>query len=95
MNKSKGNRVFMTAALLKSRVTATGSHFFERSSMRFFGDTMSNYKVAPYSVMVKRHDGELVECYMLRRVRPVKHGLREPAFFAMADYNRILGEIEA
>ncbi len=35
----------MTPAELKRRVEATGSVFFSRSSMRFFGDTMRNYRV--------------------------------------------------
>lgn len=34
-----------TASELKAAVDATGSHFFTRDTMRFFGDTMANYGV--------------------------------------------------
>lgn len=46
------------------------SHFFDRGTMRFFGDTMANYGVK-----------DLGDCYELRRKRPVKHGLKSSAFF--------------
>ena len=35
----------MTPSELKYNVEETGSHYFERSSMKFFGDTMRNYGV--------------------------------------------------
>lgn len=47
-----------------------GSHFFDRDTMRFFGDTMSNYGVK-----------DLGDCYELRRKKPVKHGLWSSVFF--------------
>lgn len=46
------------------------SHFFDRDTMRFFGDTMSNYGVITHE-----------DCYELRRKRPVKEGLRRSAYF--------------
>ena len=33
----------MTPSELKSKVAATGSNYFDRNAMKFFGDTMSNY----------------------------------------------------
>jgi hypothetical protein len=32
-----------TKSDLRRNVTATGSNFFDSKSMKFFGDTMSNY----------------------------------------------------
>ena len=46
------------------------SHFFDRDTMRFFGDTMSNYGVITHE-----------DCYELRRKRPVKHGLQATVYF--------------
>ena len=46
------------------------SHFFDRETMRFFGDTMGNYGVITHE-----------DCYELRRKRPVKHGLCSSVFF--------------
>lgn len=79
--------------MLKTRVEKTGSYFFTRDTMKFFGDTMSNYTVHGYTVMVKRRNGEQVECYMLKRKRAVKHGMKDPAFFCVNTAERILGEL--
>ena len=46
------------------------SHFFDRDTMRFFGDTMSNYGVTTHE-----------DCYELRRKKPVKEGLRYSTYF--------------
>ena len=47
-----------------------GSHFFDRDTMRYFGDTMGNYGVIT-------HD----DCYELRRKKPVKNGLQRSNYF--------------
>lgn len=60
----------MTASKLKAKVEATGSYFFTRKTMRFFGDTMRNYGV--------RDTGDAWELY---RKKPVKHGLKSSAYF--------------
>lgn len=46
------------------------SHYFDRDSMRFFGDTMGNYGVITHE-----------DCYELRRKRPVKAGLKYSVYF--------------
>jgi len=61
-----------TKSDLRYEVMATGSHFFDRSTMRFFGDTMANYGITHH---------KLTEVYELRRLTPVKHGLSSSAFF--------------
>ena len=60
----------MKSSELKARVEATGSYFFTRSSMKFFGDTMRNYGV--------RSEGDTWELY---RKNSVKHGLSDSAYF--------------
>lgn len=47
------------------------SHFFNRETMRAFGDTMNNYGVLSYDE----------KTWMLYRKRPVKHGVQSPVFF--------------
>lgn len=68
-------------------------HYFERSTMRFFGDTMSNYAVSSQTVKVRTHSGEIVECYVLRRKHPVKHGLKDPTFFSSVTFDKVHGEL--
>jgi hypothetical protein len=80
----------MTASELKANVQATGSHFFERSSMRFFGDTMANYYVSSKPVTVETPSGSRVQCWELTRRRPVKHKMQAPAYFACDDFRRVL-----
>lgn len=89
----------MNASELKFKVETRGSdsHFFSRRTMRFFGDTMKNYGVRAVSV-VTAYDaagsyagkaGITVQCWELYRKHPVKHGLRESAYFAQDDYRRV------
>jgi len=49
-----------TLAEIRLRNRDTGGNFFDRRTMRFFGDTMRSFKV--------RHRGGLV---LLERVRPM------------------------
>ena len=51
-------------------------HYFDRKTMKFFGDTMKNYGV-------KSH-GEYWELY---RKRPVKYGLKLTHYFHKATFN--------
>lgn len=43
----------MTPSELKYQVEQTGSHHFDRKSMKFFGDTMSNYGCFLVTITVK------------------------------------------
>lgn len=54
------------------------SHFFTRSSMRFFGDTMRNYGCY-----------ELGDVWVLWRKQPVKHGLQSEAHFCKRTFKRV------
>ena len=68
----------MTPSDLKYEVErGEDSHFFERSSMKFFGDTMRNYGV--------RDAGD---CWELYRKRPVMHGLKNSTFFDKITFAR-------
>lgn len=72
----------MSPAELKQRVNSrnTETHFFCRENMRFAGDTMRNYGVR--SATISTHsDPTPIEVWELYRKRPVKHGLRDSAFF--------------
>lgn len=60
----------MTPSELKYNVEKTGSKFFSRSTMQFFGDTVANYGC--------RDAGD---CWELIRKKPVKHGLQSSAYF--------------
>lgn len=68
----------MTKSDLRYYVMQTGSHYFDRSSMKFFGDTMANYGV--------RDAGNAWE---LHRIRPVKHGLTNSAFFDKVTFEKV------
>lgn len=84
----------MTKSELKAKVEATGSYFFTRQTMKFFGDTMSNYGVKSKPVMVNNSLGEAVECWELYRKYPVKHGLRNSAYFNTKTFERVHPKIE-
>lgn len=79
----------MTPADLKAKVTATGSNFFDRKSMAFFGDTMRNYSVRSKPVMVETWSSGPVECWELTRKHAVKHGLTDSAYFDVKTFERV------
>jgi len=61
-------------------------YFFDRKSMKFFGDTMSNYGVSRAIVIFEiwathYDDGKPLGCWELRRKHPVKLGLCTSHYF--------------
>ena len=79
----------ITASELKARVELTGSHFFEWSSMKFFGDTMANYYVPVAPVTVETFRGDKFQCWELQRRKPVTQGLSDSAYFDVDAFERI------
>ena len=78
-----------TASDLKAAVESAGNdpYFFTRSTMKFFGDRMSNYGVRqPRLITV--YGGASIMAYELFRRRPVKHGLHESAWFNTETFSR-------
>lgn len=76
----------------------TESHHFDRSSMKFFGDTMANYGVRSAEV-VTNYDangdwvgvdgGVTVQAWELYRKRAVKHGLKGSVYFDKDTFKRV------
>jgi hypothetical protein len=63
-------------------------HFFDRETMRFFGDTMKNYAVRqPREIHTRT--GEKVLAYELMRKKPVKFGKKSSAFFDANTFQRV------
>ena len=58
------------------------SHFFDQKTMKFFGDTMSNYGVRKAEI-----NGLAV--WELYRKRPVNHGVKSSAFFRTTDFQQV------
>jgi hypothetical protein len=61
----------MNLSQLKKHDAKAEPHFFDSQTMRFFGDTMSNYGVRARTRIVQSHAGP-VECYVLYRKKPVR-----------------------
>ena len=66
-------------------------HFFERKTLRFFGDTMKNYGVR--AVRIRTTDGTPCNVWELYRRHPVKHGLKTSAYFLRNSYKQVWSEI--
>lgn len=71
----------MTPYELKQKVQATGSHFFDRQTMKFFGDTMGNFGC----VSTEIND---TPCWRLYRKRPTKAG-RGAFYFRKDNFEEI------
>ena len=88
----------MTASELKYQIEHTGNnpYFFDRKTMKFWGDTMKNYGVRSVAVLAQfneqgeyKEDGYLTEAWELYRKRPVKHGMSKSAYFRKSDFSSI------
>lgn len=88
----------MTASELKFRVKSAGheSFFFAPHTMKFFGDSMSNYGCRLATIVCDYDrdgnyapDGFRTEAWELWRKRPVKHGLQASAYFDPFTFKRI------
>lgn len=84
----------MTASELKYHIEQRGEepYFFSRQTMRFFGDTMSNFGVRSVTVRVFDHQVQTtrsVLAWELYRKHPVKHGLQSSHYFRKDGYDKI------
>lgn len=79
-----------TPAELKRLTRETEPFFFTRSTMDFFGDTMGNYGCRNAGPIQTRNG--MVACWELYRRRPVRHGLRDSAYFCKATLRRVFPE---
>jgi len=84
----------MTPGVLKGLYQRNNpaGHFFDKDTMRFFGDTMSNFKVRDAG-KVKTMTGngiEEAEAWELLRRRPVKGGLHGHCAFFRKDNAEVI-----
>ncbi|MHA1809335.1 MAG: hypothetical protein ACTSYH_03380 [Candidatus Heimdallarchaeaceae archaeon] len=79
----------MTASELKEHVLMTDpdTHFFDRKTMKFFGDTMRNFGVRGPVDIVNSRD-KIVSVYELYRRKPVNHGNKNSFFFNAATFEQ-------
>jgi len=84
----------MNASQLKQKYlehNPEGFHF-AKMTMKFFGDTMSNYYVPVKPVQVELSSGEVVECWSLTRRKATKLGLKTNAYFCVKTFSIIHGD---
>lgn len=88
----------MTPSELRVHIEETGqdSFFFDRKSMKFFGDTMRNYGVRRTTVTSNfdaqgtyHAEGTERDVWELYRKRPVKGGNQKSAFFDAVTFKRV------
>lgn len=95
----------MNASELKYQVGQAGhdSHFFDRKTMQFFGDSMKNYGVRSAEIISQYNgagefvskEGAPLQVWELYRRRAVKHGLKDSAYFDKATFRRVFSVAEA
>lgn len=84
----------MTPSELKHQVENAGheSHFFDRKTMSFFGDTMRNYGVRSATIECNYCTLEVWELF---RRKAVKHGLKSSTYFDKGTFRRVFPKSEA
>jgi hypothetical protein len=70
-----------TKSDLRYMIMESGSHFFDHSSMKFFGDTMANYGMRSTKISG-------IEYFELYRRKTVKHGLNTSSYFRKTDLSK-------
>lgn len=60
----------MTSSQLKYKLEQKGSHFFNRKTMKFFGDTMVNFRL--YSGEVTGRSGNTHQVWCVQRKKSTK-----------------------
>lgn len=90
----------MNASQLRNAIETTGheSHFFDRETMRFFGDSMSNFGVRAVTVLAMgdtvnpdsgKYEMQSVDAWEIYRRHPVKHGLKGSHFFDRNTFKKL------
>ena len=79
----------MKPSELKYKVEQAGNspYFFDRKTMKFFGDTMKNYGVRKCSVLTNSQIS--YDCFELYRKRPVKNNNHSSAYFNQLTLERV------
>lgn len=92
-------RTIKTPSDLKAAVEEANpaSRFFDRKTMQFFGDTMSNFGVRRTTITTDyNREGKYDQCgheriaWELYRRRPVKYGASQSFYFDAETFRRII-----
>lgn len=78
----------MNASELKYRIECADpdTHFFDRKTMKFFGDTMANFGVCKTTIDTYSQDN--VEVWQLHRKHPTSKGATGSFYFNVETYKR-------
>lgn len=87
----------MTPSELKYHIKQSNpdTHFFDRKTMQFFGDSMKNFGCRKVEVVTDFQNGQYieggitVEAFELYRKHPAKHGLKSSYYFDCSTFKQI------
>jgi hypothetical protein len=79
----------MTISELKARVEDTGSLFFTRSTMKFFGDTMRNFSCGTKPIEIVDFYGAKRQVYAIWRKKATKIGTDRVYYFDAETFKRV------
>ena len=84
----------MTASELKYQHEQhnPNSNFFNRESMKFFGDTMANYYVPAKTVLVETYTDGAHQCYELQRRNKTPKGASNSAYFDVCTFKKVISK---
>ena len=75
---------------------STSNHFFNPETLRFFGDIMANYGVVSTTITILDswdNEGQPIyteaDVWELFRKKPVKHALKNSAYFRKDNFKRV------
>ena len=77
----------LTKSNLIEAVNRTGSFYFSKDTMQFFGDTRSNYYLSKVIFNIDNMD-----YYKLSRKKPVNGGLKDPVYINTKTFKILKGD---
>lgn len=83
----------MTVYTLKDNYeNATRGHFFDKETLKFFGESLSKMTVLKKTVNVETFSGEIHECYVLSKLGKSYSGKprRTYAYFDVKTFHEVL-----
>lgn len=67
-------------------------HFFDKETLKYWGDRLSDFTVLAKPVKVRDYRGNMCACYVLRRKHP-KGNTWQEAYFDTVTLRQIHGEV--
>lgn len=76
VNLKNGSTMYMSVSLLKEELEHKGSYYFSKSTLRFFGERLSDMYILKNTQIKKSSSGDIHECFVLSKLSKSWDGVK-------------------